>query len=96
MLLNYFEKLNTLNRSSVQFFKVSGRISKFLENMYFKLFIFLTIFSAIQSSVLISGFFSAPKKDSIEEIQNGHVFECPKSNSHGVFTPFYISNADLI
>jgi hypothetical protein len=58
--------------------------------MYFKIFIFLTIFNAADSSVFISGFFSAPEKDSIEEIQNGHAFECPKSNSHGVFKKGYL------
>jgi hypothetical protein len=57
--------------------------------MYFKILYLLTIFSAIHSSVFISGFFSAPEKDSIEEIQNGHAFECPKSKSHGVFTIGY-------
>jgi hypothetical protein len=58
--------------------------------MYFKLLYLLTIFSAADSSVFLSGFFSAPKKDSIEEIKNGHAFECPKSKSHGVFKKGYL------
>jgi hypothetical protein len=37
---------------------------------------------------MLSRFFSAVKKDSIEEMQNGHLLEinkCPKTKSLGVF-----------
>jgi hypothetical protein len=87
----YFYPLKTeqLNTDQVFSFQDFRSVFKIIGKMYFKIFIFLTIFNAADSSVFISGFFSAPKKDSIEEIKNGHAFECPKSKSHEVFKKGY-------
>ena len=58
-----------------------GSFYNFLKNLNIPTLFFLTIFQSGNSKHIISGFFSAHKKDYLEESKNGHfknVQKCPK------------------
>jgi hypothetical protein len=58
-----------------------GSFSKILKNSNISTLVFLTIFRAAIPNNFVSRFFSAHKKDYLEESKNGHfknVQKCPK------------------
>jgi hypothetical protein len=50
----------------IRIFKKSKKIQKFIYN-------FLTDYAAINNNLFVPGFFSAAKKDYLEEFKNGHL-----------------------
>ena len=70
----------TCSWATEQFSKKVRSVSKNINNLKFSLLWFLTIFSETIILFFSSRFFSAAKKDSIEEFKNGHLLHVQNQN----------------